>query len=631
MEAFMKKHIHLISVALLVATALIYTSCGGLNHSRPLGKFSFTLDEATAGNIARVIVNSPRTANGTSENELEISFKVVNTGNQVIKETAPKIIPLSIIRETAVKNAILDNSTYTIEEIPLNTKLKVYVSIVINGTEIIGGSSETFELSSADTQAVSISLSLNRESLTTVLSPTEPYAGLLPLWHYDWKSSPPYHFYLTTTDSFSEVRTEKTNSFYETNSKSDFYASCFDLKDRLWYIAFIDGNAKLFYTSSTNPSENGVYSLYKNEGNSKREIADIDCDPVTGKLWICFTLRDYSENTKTYYVYSFDPEEVIGNEHYFDNKGFNNDFTPDGCMQINETAMSSSPIHGAVVNNTYYLATEEGERYDGTYECTLHKAQINGSEITPTQDLGLIESGYLPDADKSGLSTYIQDIATLEEGVFVLFRQDGYETNSHWFISRGGLLWLEPDTLQKKDITGVTPFTNASVSVPLLIRYDGYTSAIFYDEAGSKQIMTDYSFWHGVPTKNEKNFYAPVRFLAVKPKKLVIADNGVYMYCDTNNTNNLTTETASRVVTVDLESFSDPVYSEISADFGASKSGSSFTYSSYTDFDYMSDFYAKKYESGCGFIGNFTLKAGLTDDQLDNAPKGIKIEMYRFQ
>lgn len=623
----MKKHIHLISVALLVVTALIYTSCGGLNHSRPLGKFSFTLDEATAGNIARVIVNSPRTANGTSENELEISFKVVNTGNQVIKETAPKIIPLSIIRETAVKNAILDNSTYTIEEIPLNTKLKVYVSIVINGTEIIGGSSETFELSSADTQAVSISLSLNRESLTTVLSPTEPYAGPLPLWHYDWKSSPPYHFYLTTTDTFSEVSTEETNSFYATYDKSDFYASCFDLKDRLWYIASIDDSDNLCYTSSTNPSENGVYPLSKQEGSLYREIADIDCDPVTGKLWICFTLRNYSEDKKTYYVYSFDPEEVIGDAGYFTNKGFNDDFTP-GCIQINETAMSSSPIHGAVINNTYYFAPEEGEQDNGTYEWTLHKAQINGSEITATKDLSLIESGYLPDADKSDLSTYIQDIAILEEGVFVLFRQDGYETASHWFISRGGLLWLEPDTLQKKDITGVTPFTNASVSVPLLIRYDGYTSAIFYDEAGSKQIMTDYSFWHGVPTKNEKNFYAPVRFLAVKPKKLVIADNGVFMYCDTKN---LTTKTASRVVTVDLESFSDPVYSEISADFGASISGSSFTYSYYTNFDYMSDFYAKKYESGCGFIGNFTLKAGLTDDELDTAQKGIKLEMYRFQ
>lgn len=54
------------------------------------------------------------------------------------------------------------------------------------------------------------------------------------------------------------------------------------------------------------------------------------------------------------------------------------------------------------------------------------------------------------------------------------------------------------------------------------------------------------------PNEGEKSFYGPTRFIAVKPKKLVIADEGLAFYTDDEL---LRYKNVNRVVYVDLESF----------------------------------------------------------------------------
>ena len=54
------------------------------------------------------------------------------------------------------------------------------------------------------------------------------------------------------------------------------------------------------------------------------------------------------------------------------------------------------------------------------------------------------------------------------------------------------------------------------------------------------------------PQEGEKSFYGPTRFIAVKPKKLVIADEGLAFYTDNEL---LRYKNVNRVVYVDLESF----------------------------------------------------------------------------
>lgn len=54
--------------------------------------------------------------------------------------------------------------------------------------------------------------------------------------------------------------------------------------------------------------------------------------------------------------------------------------------------------------------------------------------------------------------------------------------------------------------------------------------------------------------KDTKHLFGPKKFIAIKPKKLVIADEGVAFYTDENDAYNA--KKVTRIVTVDLESFS---------------------------------------------------------------------------
>ncbi len=56
------------------------------------------------------------------------------------------------------------------------------------------------------------------------------------------------------------------------------------------------------------------------------------------------------------------------------------------------------------------------------------------------------------------------------------------------------------------------------------------------------------------------NFYSPKKFIAIKPKKLVIADDGYAFYVDDNNA--LSFKNVNRIVTVDLETFALETSSE---------------------------------------------------------------------
>ena len=63
----------------------------------------------------------------------------------------------------------------------------------------------------------------------------------------------------------------------------------------------------------------------------------------------------------------------------------------------------------------------------------------------------------------------------------------------------------------------------------------------------------------------DRAFYGPKKFIAVKPKKLVIADEGYAFYTDSNGVYNF--KNVNRVVTVDLESFAISSTENVSVSF----------------------------------------------------------------
>lgn len=86
------------------------------------------------------------------------------------------------------------------------------------------------------------------------------------------------------------------------------------------------------------------------------------------------------------------------------------------------------------------------------------------------------------------------------------------------------------------------------------------------------------------PSEAQENsaFYGPKKFIAIKPKKLVIADEGCFFYTDSNDA--FCFKNVNRVVTVDLESFAISAVDDVSVTFGEDKS-SDMVSSGYTSVD----------------------------------------------
>lgn len=93
-------------------------------------------------------------------------------------------------------------------------------------------------------------------------------------------------------------------------------------------------------------------------------------------------------------------------------------------------------------------------------------------------------------------------------------------------------------------------------------KLQGYYNNLMYTDAActtpyipSAEILTNSGVQYPkicFPNEGEKSFYGPTRFIAVKPKKLVIADEGLAFYTDNEL---LRYKNVNRVVYVDLENF----------------------------------------------------------------------------
>lgn len=93
-------------------------------------------------------------------------------------------------------------------------------------------------------------------------------------------------------------------------------------------------------------------------------------------------------------------------------------------------------------------------------------------------------------------------------------------------------------------------------------KLQGYNNSLMYTDSActtpyipTEEILTNANVEYPdicFPNEGEKSFYGPTRFIAVKPKKLVIADEGLTFYTDNEL---LRYKNVNRVVYVDLENF----------------------------------------------------------------------------
>lgn len=196
--------------------------------------------------------------------------------------------------------------------------------------------------------------------------------------------------------------------------------------------------------------------------------------------------------------------------------------------------------------------------------------------------IGLNQETVFPDSNAS-----VADIIYQDGNVYLLLKESkfsfGEDNPSFAMTSRGAIIRYSLFTRTFSDPLGWTDTTNGTVfkygdqaeeDEKFLPTYDGYPvgysdqdGAEEPDENLSEQLASYFTSGSGRPTYDihsiavdtpllsdlDSQFCGPQKFIAVKPKKLVIADSGIAFYTDADGIWKY--KNINRVVMVDLDSF----------------------------------------------------------------------------
>lgn len=206
------------------------------------------------------------------------------------------------------------------------------------------------------------------------------------------------------------------------------------------------------------------------------------------------------------------------------------------------------------------------------YKKALYKVDLNAGASSL-----VAEKIPFPSSDYLCLKNYytVTDILYQDEAVYLLVR-DKLEDNSpftrgaliRYDMKFGGVkvLGLTNNKLEKEDFASAklgVYYNNSPVLNPPENEAEGpivFDCNDSWEYDGSDKYLFEFMASFATPVSlsaepdlTVKEFFGPVKFIAIKPKRLVIADDGIAFYTDNDL---LKYKNVNRIVTVDLESFS---------------------------------------------------------------------------
>lgn len=226
--------------------------------------------------------------------------------------------------------------------------------------------------------------------------------------------------------------------------------------------------------------------------------------------------------------------------------------------------ITSVPYAFAVHDNKFYAPCLDSESNSFFIEADISKAVIDdetGKYIITLGDSNLVNLNESFPSDVG-----FTDILYQDGYVYTLFKTEAYHLGTviryNTFSSSATMLEIPtPAKLEGK--------------AQVFVMSNGQHVDLYSDADFENPVMCVY-------TKLFSNIYAPstdadlssylcgpVRFLAIKPKKLVIADDGLAFFTD--DSGNLSYKNINRIVYVDLETFSIEPVSETNAKFDADR------------------------------------------------------------
>ena len=374
------------------------------------------------------------------------------------------------------------------------------------------------------------------------------------LYNYDSNTST-YNYYLTDSANVKTAALDGTADF--TSSKDNFV---FDAAGNIYNL---NDDKKLVSNNE----------LFKNQQLDLSD--DLSVEYGKSSKGVGFTI-DVTTNTAYGYV-------IESESDTYTLKVYKYPKLISDCSLVEKTSLSLSNISlksgykVSINNNLLYLyGTADYTNYKVIVYDISSGSMVQFSEFNVTEYLTASERGFASTNDTDNIS--VNDIFATEGALYLLVQEKvDVKSTSKDIYRRGSVIkYIPPETSNGTGTTRfldlkTTPAISKTAISNMALYYDsatnGNASGPLYAVAGTNSVSPSgmeavvtienvgktlaFPDIYGV-NETEKYLSAPAKVIAVKPKKLVIADDGCAFYTDSEC---LKYKNMNRIVTVDLEGF----------------------------------------------------------------------------
>lgn len=395
--------------------------------------------------------------------------------------------------------------------------------------------------------------------------------------------------YNTTTSATSSstsayLADSATGTMPETADFSGYYASCFafDSEGNVYYLDVTESTPKYLTIKS---SKDGFTTITTTIGGYNPKVF---IDRAENTLWIYVynsTMNLYGyENISAGTRESGEPDVTYALTSFYGD--------PQGKYSMQQPYSISFAANDGIL----YAATPDYFTYGNLAECVKTSSTSSSNKIFYGEKaIALNLSGKIS-ADGGSISDMLY-----QDGYVYILARDVYNNvsevlpDSYAFYSRGALVRVNTWNNKVSEPLGLVSEPRDNTSSKFYAYMDSkhvLTNNETKDDDGNPlwdQIAADSSNWLTIAGNNDnytlpklysptegsdsEYFYGPQKFIAINPKKLVIADDGHAFYIDSNSI--WAARNKNRVVEVDLESFAITAATDTSATFSYTGSGDS--------------------------------------------------------
>lgn len=548
-------------VVLAVAVTFTLFSCNPLAVSKTdTGTFAYT--------IPAEIIQNIRTERFTgTEDTWYLKFKVTiwsSDGTSYPEQT--KTVLLTYEEGDDWLETDRQDTQITFTSVPLNTPMFLSMSIYIDageGPTPIKYTIKPRQFSISDGNNVNvISVSLDT-----------PYETPFLMYHapvYSGDAAKLYYFNSADTANNIYYADYLPATLLQPN------AACYDMAERLW---FLDDDGVLNY----------------NDGEETKSPSDIPetakpqtvlYDPITDKL-VVVAYKAVSGHSGWYAQkldLSYDEEAAAINAlslDFIDDVGIEieqNPFDMDNSKYYDSSADTPLPTPIAYAYDDYLYALRCFSRTSST--STIECVKITLSDIDGYSAGDIVSTGTvsIPDCNPGSLNIAkeysFNDIAVMDDSVYILWHQlevwnnsgsnqfsldddndhalaEGWTAENIGYVDRGGIQVLQANNLSSSGYIGVQGLQN-TFEYDVLIPQDGllplqptnpesekaagyWREPIFEDPGLTTPYKVSFPITWAIAIGGGDKLSNPQKIVAIKPKKLIIADGGSFVYTDSDS------------------------------------------------------------------------------------------------